>query len=68
MPYTAEMIWQNLRLKDEAESVHLMDFPLSRSQYMDSDLEYKMERVQKAVSLGRSLRYQHNIKVRQPLK
>jgi len=34
----------------------------------DSALEFKMESVQKAVSMGRSLRYQFNLKTRQPLK
>jgi isoleucyl-tRNA synthetase len=68
MPFTADAIWGNLRREDEAESVHLADFPLPKEERRDAGLEYKMAAVQHAVSMGRSLRSQHNIKVRQPLK
>jgi isoleucyl-tRNA synthetase len=68
MPFTAEAIWQNLRREGEPESVHLADFPLPRSERRDRELEYKMAAVQHAVSMGRSLRSQYNVKVRQPLR
>ena len=68
MPYTTEAIWQNLRLDGEAESVHLATFPQADTARIDSELEYKMDAVRRAVSMGRSLRYQYNVKVRQPLK
>ncbi|MDR3275635.1 MAG: isoleucine--tRNA ligase, partial [Treponema sp.] len=68
MPFTTEAIWQNLRLADEPESVHLADFPVSRPGRWDPDLEFKMAVVQHAVSMGRALRSQYNIKVRQPLR
>jgi isoleucyl-tRNA synthetase len=39
-----------------------------REEIRDRELEFKMAAVQHAVSMGRSLRTQYNIKVRQPLK
>jgi isoleucyl-tRNA synthetase len=68
MPFTTEAIWRNLRLPAEKESVHLNDFPLPREARRDRELEFKMAVVQHAVSMGRSLRSQYNLKVRQPLK
>jgi isoleucyl-tRNA synthetase len=68
MPFTADAVWGTLRREDEPESVHLADFPLPREERRDRDLEYKMAAVQHAVSMGRALRSQHNVKVRQPLK
>jgi isoleucyl-tRNA synthetase len=67
MPFVTEAIWRNLRLPGEAESVHLLDFPKVREARRDPELEFKMAAVQRAVSMGRSLRSQYNIKVRQPL-
>ncbi|GHT65333.1 isoleucine--tRNA ligase [Spirochaetia bacterium] len=68
MPFTTDAIWQNLRNADESESVHLVDFPLPQENRRDRELEFKMAAVQHAVSMGRSLRSQYNIKVRQPLR
>jgi isoleucyl-tRNA synthetase len=68
MPYTTEAIWQNLRLDQDPISVHLADYPVAETGRKDPDLEYKMSVVQHAVSMGRALRYQYNIKVRQPLR
>jgi isoleucyl-tRNA synthetase len=68
MPFTTDAIWRNLRGGDDAESVHLARFPAAREERRDRDLEFKMAAVQHAVSMGRSLRSQYNIKVRQPLK
>jgi isoleucyl-tRNA synthetase len=67
MPFVTDAIWQNLRLPGEAESVHLLDFPKVREARRDLELEFKMAAVQHTVSMGRSLRSQYNIKVRQPL-
>jgi isoleucyl-tRNA synthetase len=68
MPFTTEAIWRNLRVEDDPESVHLADFPVPREKRRDRQLEYKMGVAQHTVSMGRSLRSQANIKVRQPLK
>jgi isoleucyl-tRNA synthetase len=68
MPFTTEAIWQNLRSPAEQESIHLEDFPVLREGRRDRELEYRMAAVRHAVSMGRSLRSQYNIKVRQPLR
>jgi isoleucyl-tRNA synthetase len=68
MPFITDAIWRNLRAEGDAESVHLTDYPVVRKERRDPDLEFRMASVQHAVSMGRALRAQHNIKVRQPLK
>ena len=68
MPFTTEAMWQNLRSSGDPESVHLSDFPEPKPERRDRDLEFRMAAVQRAVSMGRALRSQHNIKIRQPLK
>lgn len=60
-------MWQNLKLAEDKESVHLMDFPVYSAKLRDENLEFKMASVQKAVSMGHSLRNTFNIKNRQPL-
>ena len=54
--------------KDKAESVHLTDFPQSKAEYIDKQLESKMEKAQNISSLVLSLRKREMIKVRQPLQ
>jgi isoleucyl-tRNA synthetase len=68
MPFVTDAIWRNLRLPADPESVHLAGFPMPREARRDPALEFKMAVVQHAVSMGRSLRSQYNIKVRQPLR
>ena len=68
VPFITESIWQNLRTADDPLSVHLADYPVYAEAARDTELEFKMETVQKAVSMGRALRYQFNLKIRQPLK
>jgi len=68
MPFITDAIWQNLKNPSDPESVHLTDFPVYREERRDRDLEFRMAAVQHAVSMGRALRSQYNIKVRQPLK
>jgi isoleucyl-tRNA synthetase len=68
IPFITDAIWNNLRTEEDPESVHLADFPLPRQERRDPGLEYKMATVQQAVSMGRALRSQYNLKVRQPLK
>jgi isoleucyl-tRNA synthetase len=68
MPFTTEAIWQNLRKVGDPESVHLLDFPVYMEEKRDHDLEFKMAAVQRTVSMGRALRSQYSIKIRQPLK
>ena len=67
IPFLAEELWQNLKLDNDKMSVHLCDFPKYNSKVRDEELEFKMAVVQKAVSMGHSLRNQFNLKNRQPL-
>ena len=68
VPFITDAIWQNLRNADDPESVHLTNFPVPRAERRDRDLEFRMDAVRHAVSMGRALRSLYNIKVRQPLK
>jgi len=67
MPFISEEIWRNLKRPGESESVHLCDWPKSEKLLRDEELERKMASVRHAVSMGRALRVQNDIKIRQPL-
>ncbi len=68
MPFVTEEIYRNLRDEGAPESVHLVDYPLSRESLRDYELEQKMATTRKAVSMGRAIRSLHNLKIRQPLQ
>ncbi|MBQ9494117.1 MAG: isoleucine--tRNA ligase [Treponema sp.] len=68
IPFITETIWQNLRTEKDAESVHLAEYPVANKAWRNESLEFKMNTVQKAVSMGHALRNQFNIKNRQPLE
>jgi isoleucyl-tRNA synthetase len=73
MPFIAEEIWRNLRVGAKGdgggspESVHLCDWPEYEPRLRDEELERKMASIRHAVSMGRSLRVQNDVKNRQPL-
>ncbi len=67
VPFITDEIWRNLRRGSGPESVHLADYPVFDARYKDEELEWKMAVIRRAVSMGRALRYQHNLKIRQPL-
>jgi isoleucyl-tRNA synthetase len=48
-------------------SVHFCDYPSARPERIDAGLEARMELARRVVSLGRRLREEQKIKVRQPL-
>jgi isoleucyl-tRNA synthetase len=54
--------------KNEAESVHLANFPAINENWIDKKLEAQMELAQQACSLVLGLRKKHNLRVRQPLQ
>ena len=60
-------MYLNLKTEEDPESVHLCDYPVPNADWMNEELEFKMETVQKAVSMGHSLRNTFNLKNRQPL-
>jgi isoleucyl-tRNA synthetase len=70
LPFVTEYVYQNMLKRAEPDlpaSVHLCDWPEPQEQYRDRFLEREMDLVYHAVKLGRSLRSQHQLKVRQPL-
>jgi len=68
IPFITEEIYQNLRTANMPESIHLCDFPVADNSKRNLELEKKMEITRQAVSMGRSLRSIHSLKIRQPLK
>lgn len=66
-PFIAEEIFRNLRGASDPESVHLCDFPTANAAARDLALERRMADVQAVVELGRRLRADNDLKVRQPL-
>ena len=66
-PFIAEEIYTNLKGESDPESVHLCDFPTANAAARDHDLERRMADVQSVVELGRRLRADNDLKVRQPL-
>jgi isoleucyl-tRNA synthetase len=68
IPFITEEIYGNLKAPSQPESVHLSDFPVYDESRRDLELERKMKVTVKAVSMGRSLRTEYGLKIRQPLK
>ncbi|NOZ04322.1 MAG: isoleucine--tRNA ligase [FCB group bacterium] len=70
IPFVTEEIYQNLAVgvdKTAPESVHLCDYPVANSDYIDEQLMQRVDALKKLVELGRSARNKANIKIRQPL-
>jgi isoleucyl-tRNA synthetase len=66
MPFVAEEVFQATRAANDAESVHLAEWPKTPGKN-DADLAEGMNRVRALASEALKLRQQGNIKVRQPL-
>ena len=69
-PFFSEQLYRDLNNatgRNQAESVHLTDFPVADSKLIDKALEERMEAAQLVSSLVLSLRKKANIRVRQPL-
>ena len=66
-PFIAEEIYRNLKGASDPDSVHLCDFPTANAAARDTALEARMAAVQTVVELGRRLRADNDLKVRQPL-
>ncbi|MCE5257386.1 MAG: class I tRNA ligase family protein, partial [Spirochaetaceae bacterium] len=67
IPFITEEIYQNLRVTDDPESIHLSDWPKYDKRFRDLGLERDMASVRHAVSMGRALRVANELKIRQPL-
>ena len=62
-PYVSEDIYQQLHGK----SVHLQHYPRANQRFMNEQLESEMQHVLTVVELGRSIRNEKALKVKQPL-
>ena len=62
--YTAEEIYTKLTGE---KSVHLCDFPVYDKKLIDKKTEEKMDLVRDLISIGRNVREESKIKVRQPI-
>lgn len=70
MPFLSEFVYQQTVRKTDPEapaSVHFCDYPQTRLTHIDPALEARMALVRRVVFLGRRLREDHKLKVRQPL-
>ena len=70
-PFFMDQLYQDLNKitgKDNAESVHLTDFPSVNEDLIDQNLVEKTHLAQQITSMVFSLRKKENIKVRQPLQ
>jgi isoleucyl-tRNA synthetase len=73
-PFLADEIHANLaggegeEFGEQADSVHLRDFPERDAAMADPELEAAMDAVRLTVELGRAARAQAKVKVRQPLR
>jgi isoleucyl-tRNA synthetase len=69
-PFIAEEIWANLAAgrDDRPESVHLSDYPEPDGSLLDDRLDEGMRVARDIVELGRRVRNEARVKVRQPLR
>ncbi len=68
-PFLAEELWRNLAAgrAGRGESVHLADYPVADPALVDRALEEAMAAARQIVTLGRTVRNDTKVKVRQPL-
>ena len=64
IPFTTEEIYTKLT---NEESVHLADYPIYDESKINEKIETKMDLVRDLISLGRNVREEVKIKVRQPI-
>ncbi len=64
-PFIADELYQKLTGE---ESVHLDYYPEVNEELIDNKLEEKMDLVRNLVTLGRAVREEHDLKVRQPIQ
>ena len=67
IPFITEEIYSNLRPAGLPDSVHLCDYPVYDPARRDPELERRMKVTMRTVSMGRSLRTEYSLKIRQPL-
>ena len=67
-PFLAENVYQVLRGEEMPESVHFCSFPEVEDGWRNQVLEDEMDIILSSVTMGRSLRAKHELKIRQPLQ
>jgi isoleucyl-tRNA synthetase len=70
VPFITEHVWQELVIPTDPTaplSVHLSDFPISKSDQINRELGNQVELTRRIVELGRATRAESGIKIRQPL-
>ena len=67
IPFITEEMYRNLKSESMPDSVHLCDYPKPDEKSRDESLERQMQLTMDTVSLGRYLRAQRSLRVRQPL-
>ena len=70
LPFMADILYQRLEAGKRSgaeDSVHLEAFPVADESLVDADLEAAMAIMREVVTLGRNLREQNRIPVKQPL-
>jgi isoleucyl-tRNA synthetase len=69
-PFVSEEIWRNLAAERDGypESVHLSDYPQPALSLVDNALDEAMQSARDIVELGRRVRNDARVKVRQPLR
>ena len=65
-PFYSDKLYHDLG--GELQSVHLEHFPVANEEFVNTDLEERMELARKITSMTLALRRKVNIKVRQPLQ
>jgi len=65
-PFISEEVF--LKLDNSKESVHLCDYPQTKKELIDNDLEKEMQEARDVVNLVLKERSEKSIKVRQPLR
>jgi len=67
VPFLTEEIYQNLKVKNMPETIHLCDYPVENKKLRDLNSEREMELIQKTTEMGRSIRAKVKINLRRPL-
>ncbi|MFT5495315.1 MAG: isoleucyl-tRNA synthetase [Kiritimatiellia bacterium] len=68
VPFITETMYQNLKRAGDPDSVHLVDYPKPDASLRDHELETQMALIETVVVMGRSIRSEYDLKVRQPLR
>jgi isoleucyl-tRNA synthetase len=67
-PFLAEELWRNLAARSVGvDSVHLTDYPVGDRALVDAELDAAMDAARQVVELGRRIRTETRVRVRQPL-